>query len=54
MNVHTPSARTDVYKGSSFSQTIRDWNALPGLIVSSTEGAEDSVAKFTTLVRARN
>ena len=25
----TPIANTDVYKGSFFPQTIRDWNALP-------------------------
>ena len=25
----TPIANTDVYKGSVFPQTVRDWNALP-------------------------
>ena len=40
---------------SSFSlQTIRDWNALPDSLISSAEGAEDGVAKFTSLVRARD
>ena len=53
MEFQTPIANTDVYKGSFFPQTIRDWNALDSLI-SSTEDAEDCVAKFTTLVRARD
>ena len=35
-------------------QTIRDFNALPDSLISSAEGAEDSVAKFTSLVRARD
>ena len=29
MAFQTPIANTDVYKGSLFPQTIRDWNALP-------------------------
>ena len=45
---------TDVYKGSFFPQTIRDWNALPDSLISSAENAEDCVAKFTSLVRARD
>ena len=32
MAFQTPIANTDVYKGSFFPQTIRDWNALPSLI----------------------
>ena len=40
--------------GSFFSQTIRDWNALPDSLISSAEDAEDCVAKFTSLVRARD
>ena len=48
------SARTDIYKGSLFPQTIRDWNALPDSLVSSVEDAEDSVARFTSLVRAKD
>ena len=52
--LQTPAARTDIYKGSFFPQTIRDWNALPDLIITSVEGAEDSVARFTSLVRARD
>ena len=40
--------------GSFFPQTIRDWNALPDSLISSAEDAEDCVAKFTSLVRARD
>ena len=29
---------------------MRTWNALPDSLISSAEGAEDSVAKFTSLV----
>ena len=48
-------ANTDIYKCSSPTpQTIRDWKALPDSLISSGEGAEDSVAKFTSLVRARD
>ena len=50
----TPIANTDVYKSSFFPQTIRDWNALPDSLISSAEDAEDCVAKFTSLVRARD
>ena len=42
------------YVGSFFPQTIRDWNALPDSLISSAEDAEDCVAKFTSLVRARD
>ena len=48
----TPVARTDIYKGQFFPQTISDWNALPDSIITSVEGAEDGVARFTSLVRA--
>ena len=41
MAFQTPIANTDVYKGSFFPQTIRDWNALPDSLISSTEDAED-------------
>ena len=54
MAFQTPIANTDVYKGSFFPQTIRDWNALPDSLISSREDAEDCVAKFTSLVRARD
>ena len=50
----TPIANIDVYKGSFFSQTIRDWNAFPDSLISSAEDAEDCVAKFTSLVRVRD
>ena len=36
------------------SPSIRDWNALPDSLISSAEDAEDCVAKFTSLVRARD
>ena len=53
MAFQTPIANTDVYKGSFFPQTIRDWNALPDSLILSAEDAEDCVTKFTSLVRAR-
>ena len=49
-----PTARTDIYKGSFFPQTIRDWNAFPDLVISSAESAKDKVAKLTSLARARD
>ena len=49
-----PTANTDIYKCTFFPQTIRDWKALPDSLISSAEGAEDGVAKFTSLVRARD
>ena len=48
-----PSASKDVYKYSFFPQTIRDWNDLPESLISSSELSDDSVSKFTSLVRAR-
>ena len=54
MAFQTPIANTDIYKDSFFPQTIRDWNALPDSLISSAEDAEDCVAKFTSLVRARD
>ena len=50
MAFQTPIANTDVYQGSFFPQTIRDWNAIPDSLISSAEDAEDCVA----LVRARD
>ena len=50
----TPIANTDVYKGSFFPQTIKDWNSLINSLISSAEDAEDCVAKFISLVRARD
>ena len=49
-----PIANTIIYKCSFFPQTIRDLNALPDPLISSAEGAGDGVAKFTSLVRARD
>ena len=54
MAFQTPIASTDIYKGSFFPQTIRDWNAFPFSLISSAEDAEDCVAKFTSLVTARD
>ena len=49
-----PSASKDAYKYSYFPQTIRDWNDLPESLISSSELSDDSVSKFTILVRARD
>ena len=54
MAFQTPIANTDVYKGSFFRRTIRDWNALPDSLILSAEDAEDCVAKFASLVRPRD
>ena len=54
MAYQVPIANTDIYKCSFFPHTIRDWNALPDSLISSADGAEDSVAKFTSPVRARD
>ena len=43
-------SQTHVNKCSFFLQTSRDWNALPSSLIGSAEGAEDGVAKFTSLV----
>ena len=48
----TPFANTDIYKSSFFSQTITDRNSLTDSLLSAAE--EDSVAKVTSLVRARD
>ena len=54
MAFQTPIANTEVYEGSFFTQTTRDRNALPDFLISSAEDAKDFVAKFTSLVRARD
>ena len=41
-------------KGIFFPRTVRDWNAIPDSLILSAEDAEDCVAKFTSLVRARD
>ena len=51
MAYQVPIANNNIYK-CSFSS--RDWNALPDSLISSAGGAEDGVAKFTSLVRARD
>ena len=33
LTFQTPTARTDIYKGSFFSKTNSDWDALPDLIL---------------------
>ena len=53
MVYQVPIANTDIYKFSFFRQTISDWNALLDSLISSAEGAEDGVDKFTSVVRAR-
>lgn len=42
-------ARTDIYKCSFFPETIRDFYDLPASLMSTAEGAEDCVARFTSL-----
>ena len=54
LTFQTPAARTDIYKGLFLSKTIRDWNARLDPIIISVEGAEDGVARFTSLMRARD
>ena len=49
-----PSASKDVCQYNFFPQTIRDWNDLPESLISSSELSDDSVSKFTSLVRARD
>ena len=53
MAFQTPIASPDIYKCNFFPQTIREWNDHPNFLISSAEDAEDCVAKFTSLVRAR-
>ena len=54
LTFQTPTSRINIYQGLFFRQTIGDLNALPDSIISSSEGAEDGVARFTSLVRARD
>ena len=49
-----PFANTDIFKCGFFPQTIRDRNSLTDTLLSAAEGAEDSVAKFISLIRARD
>ena len=50
----TPLARTDIYESSFFPQTIRDWHSLTDSLISASKCAEDSIAKLTFLVRAKD
>ena len=50
----TPLAGTDIYKSRFFPLTIRDRNSLTDSLFSASECAEDSVTKFTSLVRSRD
>ena len=54
LDFQIPSASKDVYKYSFLPQTIRDWNDLPESLISSFELSDDSVSKFTFLVRAKD
>ena len=49
-----PCANTDIYESSFFFQTITDWNSLTYYFLSAAECAEDSLAKFTSLVRDKD
>ena len=53
MAYQVPIANTDICKCSFFPKTIREWNQFQTHI-SSAEGEEDGVAKFTSLMRARD
>ena len=44
----------DIYKSSFFPQTIGDLNSQTDSVISASGCAEDSVTKFTSLVRARD
>ena len=48
------SASKDVYKYRFFPQTIRYWIDRPESLISSSELSDDSISKFTSLVRARD
>ena len=50
MKFQAPTAGTDIYKGSFFPQSIKDWNTLSESVISSAEVVDDCVAKFTSLV----
>ena len=54
MAFQTPTAGTDICKGNFFPQTMRDWNAHPGTKISSAEIDDDFVAKFTSLMKAKD
>ena len=41
-------------KGNFYPKAIREWDALPESAISSADIEDDCVAKFTSLVRARD
>ena len=43
-----------IMRDSRLILLYKGWNALPDSIITSAEGAEDGVARFTSLVRARD
>ena len=45
---------TDIYKSSFLPKNIRDRNCLTDSLISASKCAENSVTKFTSLVRARD
>ena len=47
-------ASKDVYKKRFSPQTIRDWNYLPDSLIPAAELSDNSVSKFTSLLRARD
>ena len=49
-----PIASKDVYKYSFLPQTIRDLDDLSETLISSSEMSDNSVSKFTSLVRTRD
>ena len=54
MAFQTPVASTDAYKSSFFPSDYYGLESLPDSSISFAEVAEDCVAKFTSLVRARD
>ena len=44
-----PTASKDEYKKSFFPQTIRDWNVLPGSLISSAELSDDLYLNLLSL-----
>ena len=52
MAFRLPSASIEAYKCSFLPQTIRDWNDLPGSLLSTSEMSDYCVFKFASLVRS--
>ena len=49
-----PTAWTEIYKCPFFPQIIRNLNVLPDSNITSAEGVADGVARFTSLMAARD